>query len=155
MKLMNETQVSPGVNLYFAWRWKQDPRNTTGVNAYHAWRWNKMQEMGESHASPSTQLHAMRRPRSGAGSAPRSDSLGALTLSGKRNGLNPSLSLPALPKGLANSSMYCANGAESIRKSLIANAKAPHGAMSQKPPGLTSGSAESYTQVFYKVLYDF
>merc|ERR1712070_269946 len=62
----------------------------------------KMQEMGESHASPSTQLHAMRRPRSGAGSAPRSDSLGALTLSGKRNGFNPSLSLPALPKGLAN-----------------------------------------------------
>jgi len=62
----------------------------------------RMQESGQPFPQPSTQLHAHRRPKSDVPAAARPDSVTSLTMSGKRNGLMPSLSLPALPKGLAN-----------------------------------------------------
>lgn len=58
---------------------------------------SKLQESGQAPSTPTTQLHAQRRQK-----ADKSDSLTALTTGGKRNGLSASLSLPALPKGLAN-----------------------------------------------------
>jgi len=92
--------VSPGGGIAFASQQKPKARRTADPSekdkgdfkAYMA----KMQEAGQAPATPSTELHAMRRPKSDA--AARPDSLAALTLSGKRN----TASLPALPKGLAN-----------------------------------------------------
>jgi len=99
--------VSPGGGIAFATQSKKVRRRPSGDGLSEGEFKNymaKMQESGQAPAQSSTQLHAQRRPKSDAAPT-RPDSLGALTSGNggvRRNGMNPSVSLPSLPRGLAN-----------------------------------------------------